>query len=111
VGVIGWLVDTAAVINQTMAAQSSYGPYARAMKTYLLRGVLPHQAGVRLPLLRLPRGAPQQRSMVQDAINRWWYPTLMMSGPPESRGLSAHSQLALRWKIKTKTMSRCGRNS
>jgi len=102
VGVIGWLVDTAAVINQTMLAQSSYGPYARAMKRICYEESFHIKQGYDA-VVALAKGTPEQRAMAQDAINRWWYPTLMMSGPPESRGLSAHSQLALRWKIKTKT--------
>jgi ring-1,2-phenylacetyl-CoA epoxidase subunit PaaA len=102
VGVIGWLVDTAAVINQTMLAQTSYGPYARAMKRICYEESFHIKQGYDA-VVALAKGTPAQRSMAQDAVDRWWYPTLMMSGPPESRGLSAHSQLALRWKIKTKT--------
>lgn len=102
VGVIGWLVDTAAVINQTMLAQSSYGPYARAMKRICYEESFHIKQGYDAVLV-LAQGTPEQRAMVQDSVNRWWYPTLMMSGPPESKGLSRHSELALRWKIKTKT--------
>ena len=102
VGVIGWLVDTAAVINQTMLAQSSYGPYARAMKRICYEESFHIKQGYDA-VVALAKGIPEQQSMVQDSINRWWYPTLMMSGPPESKGLSVHSQLAMRWKIKTKT--------
>jgi ring-1,2-phenylacetyl-CoA epoxidase subunit PaaA len=102
VGAIGWLVDTAAVINQTMLAQTSYGPYARAMKRICYEESFHIKQGYD-SVVALAKGTPAQRVMAQDAVSRWWYPTLMMSGPPESRGLSAHSQLALRWKIKTKT--------
>jgi ring-1,2-phenylacetyl-CoA epoxidase subunit PaaA len=100
VGIIGWLVDTAAVINQTMLAQSSYGPYARAMKRICYEESFHIKQGYDA-VVALAKGTPEQRAMVQDAINRWWYPTLMMSGPPDA--LSVHSQLALRWKIKTKS--------
>lgn len=100
VGVIGWLVDTAAVINQTMLAQSSYGPYARAMKRICYEESFHIKQGYDA-IVALSKGTPEQRAMAQDAINRWWYPTLMMSGPPDA--LSVHSQLALRWRIKTKS--------
>ncbi len=100
VGVIGWLVDTAAVINQTMLAQSSYGPYARAMKRICYEESFHIKQGYDAVVV-LAKGTPAQREMVQDAINRWWYPTLMMSGPPDS--MSEHTALAMRWKIKTKS--------
>ncbi len=100
VGVIGWLVDTAAVVNQTMLAQSSYGPYARAMKRICYEESFHIKQGYDL-VVSLAKGTREQREMAQDAINRWWYPTLMMSGPPDS--LSVHTNLALRWKIKTKS--------
>ncbi len=100
VGVIGWLVDTAAVINQTMLAQSSYGPYARAMKRICYEESFHIKQGYDA-VVALARGTSAQRIAAQESINRWWYPTLMMSGPPDT--LSTHSQLALRWKIKTKT--------
>ncbi len=100
VGIIGWLVDTAAVINQTMLAQSSYGPYARAMKRICYEESFHIKQGYD-SVVALAKGTPEQRALIQDAIHRWWYPTLMMSGPPDA--LSVHSQLALRWKIKTKS--------
>jgi len=100
VGVIGWLVDTAAVINQSMLAQGSYGPYARAMKRICYEESFHIKQGYDA-IVALAHGTPEQRAMAQDAISRWWYPTLMMSGPPDSR--SVHSEKALRWKIKTKS--------
>ncbi len=100
VGIIGWLVDTSAVINQTMLAQSSYGPYARAMKRICYEESFHIKQGYDA-VAALARGTPEQRQMVQDAINRWWFPTLMMSGPPDS--LSEHTRLAMKWRIKTKT--------
>lgn len=102
VGVIGWLVDTAAVINQTMLAQSSYGPYARAMKRICYEESFHIKQGYDA-VVALARGTPEQRAMAQGAINRWWYPTLMMSGPPERLSLSTHSAQSLRWRIKTKS--------
>ncbi len=100
VGVIGWLVDTAAVINQTMLAQSSYGPYARAMKRICYEESFHIKQGYDA-VVALAKGTPDQRAMVQDAVNRWWYPTLMMSGPPDS--MSEHTALAMKWRIKTKS--------
>ncbi|MEX0736800.1 MAG: 1,2-phenylacetyl-CoA epoxidase subunit PaaA [Bacteroidota bacterium] len=100
VGVIGWLVDTAAVINQTMLAQSSYGPYGRAMKRICYEESFHIKQGYDA-IVALANGTAEQRAMAQDSINRWWYPTLMMSGPPDS--LSVHSQLAMKWKIKSKS--------
>ncbi len=100
VGVIGWLVDTAAVINQTMLAQSSYGPYARAMKRICYEESFHIKQGYDA-VVALAKGTLTQRLMAQDAINRWWYPTLMMSGPPDS--LSEHTALAMKWRIKTKS--------
>lgn len=100
VGVIGWLVDMAAVVNQTMLQQSSYGPYARAMKRICYEESFHIKQGYDL-VVALAKGTPEQRAMVQDAINRWWYPTLMMSGPPDH--LSVHSQQSLKWRIKTKS--------
>lgn len=100
VGVIGWLVDTAAVINQSMLAQGSYGPYARAMKRICYEESFHIKQGYD-SVVALAKGTPEQRAMAQEAINRWWYPTLMMSGPPDK--ISEHTERAMRWRIKTKT--------
>jgi ring-1,2-phenylacetyl-CoA epoxidase subunit PaaA len=100
VGVIGWLVDTAAVINQTMLAQSSYGPYGRAMKRICYEESFHIKQGYDA-VVALAKGTSEQKEMLQDSINRWWYPTLAMSGPPT--GLSEHTALSMKWKIKTKT--------
>jgi ring-1,2-phenylacetyl-CoA epoxidase subunit PaaA len=100
VGIIGWLVDTAAVINQTMLAQGSYGPYARAMKRICYEESFHIKQGYDA-VVALANGIPEQRQMVQEAIDRWWYPTLMMSGPPDS--MSEHTALAMKWRIKTKS--------
>ncbi len=100
VGVIGWLVDMAAVVNQTMLQQSSYGPYARAMKRICYEESFHIKQGYDL-VATLAKGTPEQKAMVQQAIDRWWYPTLMMSGPPDH--LSAHTAQSMKWRIKTKT--------
>ncbi|MBI5472266.1 MAG: 1,2-phenylacetyl-CoA epoxidase subunit A [Ignavibacteriae bacterium] len=100
VGVIGWLVDMAAVVNQTMLQQTSFGPYARAMKRICYEESFHIKQGYDL-VATLAKGTPEQKAMVQGAIDRWWYPTLMMSGPPDN--LSAHTLQSLKWRIKTKT--------
>jgi ring-1,2-phenylacetyl-CoA epoxidase subunit PaaA len=100
VGVIGYLVDFAAILNQTMLARCSYGPYARAMVRICAEENFHKKQGQDL-VIRMAQGRPRQRAMVQDAINRWWWPTLMMFGPHDSD--SPNSGALLRWGIKTKT--------
>jgi ring-1,2-phenylacetyl-CoA epoxidase subunit PaaA len=100
VGVIGYLVDFAAIINQTMLAHCSYGPYARAMLRISAEENF-HKKQGQDQVIRLSRGTPRQRSMVQDAVNRWWWPTLMMFGPPDKD--SPNSAVLIRWGIKTRT--------
>jgi ring-1,2-phenylacetyl-CoA epoxidase subunit PaaA len=100
VGVIGYLVDFAAILNQTMLAHCSYGPYARAMLRISAEENF-HKKQGQDQVIRLARGTPRQRSMVQDAINRWWWPTLMMFGPPDKD--SPNSATLIRWGIKTRT--------
>ena len=100
IGVIGYLVDFAAILNQTMLARCSYGPYARAMVRISAEENFHKKQGQDL-VIRMARGTPQQKSMVQDAINRWWWPTLMMFGPPDSD--SPNTPILQRWGIKTKT--------
>jgi len=100
VGVIGYLVDFAAILNQTMLARCSYGPYARAMVRICAEENFHKKQGQDI-VIRMARGTPRQRAMVQDAINRWWWPTLMMFGPHDTD--SPNSQTLIRWGIKTKT--------
>lgn len=100
VGVIGWFVDGAAIVNQTMLAKSSYGPYARAMIRICKEEAFHKRQGYEI-CVTLAQGTPAQRQMLQDAINRWWWPTLMMFGPPDDQ--SPNSAELLRWKIKRKT--------
>jgi ring-1,2-phenylacetyl-CoA epoxidase subunit PaaA len=100
VGVIGWLVDGAAIKNQTMLAQCSYGPYSRAMVRICAEETFHHKQGKEMVLL-YAKGTPKQRRMAQDAINRWWWPALMMMGPHDKD--SPNTEVLVRWGIKTKT--------
>jgi ring-1,2-phenylacetyl-CoA epoxidase subunit PaaA len=100
VGVIGYLVDFAAILNQTMLARSSYGPYSRAMVRICAEENFHKKQGQDI-VIRMARGTPQQKAMVQDALNRWWWPTLMMFGPHDSN--SPNSAILIRWGVKTKT--------
>jgi len=100
IGVIGWLVDGAAIVNQTMLAKASYGPYARAMIRICKEENFHKRQGYEL-CATLARGTPGQKAMVQDAVNRWWWPSLMMFGPHDTE--SPHSQDLLRWKVKQKS--------
>lgn len=97
VGAIGWLVDGAAITNQVPLCRCSYGPYARAMVRICKEESFHQRQGYEL-LLTLGRGTPAQREMAQDAVNRWWWPSLMMFGPPDDA--SAHSEQSMTWKIK-----------
>jgi ring-1,2-phenylacetyl-CoA epoxidase subunit PaaA len=97
VGVIGWLVDGAAICNQVPLCRSSYGPYARAMIRICKEESFHQRQGYEL-LMTMMRGAPAQREMVQDAVNRWWWPSLMMFGPPDDA--SPNSARSMAWKIK-----------
>ncbi|WP_306207478.1 1,2-phenylacetyl-CoA epoxidase subunit PaaA [Actinoplanes sp. RD1] len=97
VGVIGWLVDGAAICNQVPLCRSSYGPYGRAMIRICKEESFHQRQGYEL-LLTMMGGTTQQRDMVQDAVNRWWCPSLMMFGPPDDR--SPNSAQSMAWKIK-----------
>ncbi|MGH3320517.1 MAG: 1,2-phenylacetyl-CoA epoxidase subunit PaaA [Streptosporangiaceae bacterium] len=97
VGAIGWLVDTAAITNQIPLCRCSYGPYARAMQRVCREESFHQRQGYEL-LLTLCRGTPGQRAMAQDAVDRWWWPSLMMFGPPDAK--SAHSAQSMAWRIK-----------
>ncbi len=97
VGVIGWLVDGAAIMNQVPLCRCSYGPYARAM-VRICREESFHQRQGFDSLLTMMGGTDAQRTMVQDAVNRWWWPVLMMFGPPDKD--SPNSQQSSKWGIK-----------
>jgi ring-1,2-phenylacetyl-CoA epoxidase subunit PaaA len=97
VGAIGWLVDGAAIMNQIPLCRCSYGPYARAMVRVCREESFHQRQGYDL-MLQLSRGTPQQKQMAQEALNRWWWPALMMFGPSDAD--SMHSSDSKRWKIK-----------
>ena len=97
IGAIGWLVDGAAIMNQIPLCRCSYGPYARAMVRVCKEESFHQRQGYEL-LLTLCRGSDEQKAMAQDALNRWWWPSLMMFGPNDSA--SKHSAQSMAWKIK-----------
>ncbi|RKN11349.1 1,2-phenylacetyl-CoA epoxidase subunit PaaA [Streptomyces radicis] len=97
VGAIGWLVDGAAITNQVPLCRCSYGPYARAMVRICKEESFHQRQGYEL-LLTLSRGTPEQHAMAQDAVDRWWWPSLMMFGPPDDA--SPRSARSMAWKIK-----------
>ncbi|SFQ10486.1 1,2-phenylacetyl-CoA epoxidase subunit PaaA [Parafilimonas terrae] len=100
IGAIGWLVDGAAILNQVMLCRTSYGPYARAMVRICKEESFHQRQGFDI-LLTLSNGTEAQKTMCQDAINRWWWPSLMMFGPKDSE--STNSDQSMKWKIKRKT--------
>jgi ring-1,2-phenylacetyl-CoA epoxidase subunit PaaA len=99
-GVIGWFVDGAAIVNQTMLAKASYGPYARAMVRICKEENFHKRQGYESVAI-LARGMPGQRAMVQDAVNRWWWPSLMMFGPNDKD--SPNSAELIKWGVKKKS--------
>ena len=99
-GAIGWLVDGAAILNQVMLCRTSYGPYARAMVRICKEESFHQRQGFDI-LLTLSEGSNEQKAMCQDAINRWWWPSLMMFGPKDSE--STNTDQSMKWKIKRKT--------
>src|SRR5213596_2831494 len=99
-GVIGWLVDGAAICNQVPLCRSSYGPYARAMIRICKEESFHQRQGYEL-LMTMMQGTPAQREMVQDATNRWWWPSLMMFGPPDND--SPNTAQSIAWGIKRHT--------
>jgi ring-1,2-phenylacetyl-CoA epoxidase subunit PaaA len=100
IGCIGWLVDGAAIMNQVMLTRTSYGPYARAMVRICKEESFHQRQGYEI-LLSLSRGNEAQKKMLQDAVDRWWWPALMMFGPHDSA--STHSEQSIKWKIKRKS--------
>lgn len=97
IGAIGWLVDGAAILNQIPLCRCSYGPYARAMVRICKEESFHQRQGFEI-LLVLSKGSPEQRAMAQDAINRWYWPSVMMFGPSDDA--SVHSSQNMNWKIK-----------
>jgi ring-1,2-phenylacetyl-CoA epoxidase subunit PaaA len=100
VGAIGWLVDGAAIINQVPLTRCSYGPYARAMVRVCKEESFHQRQGYEI-MTTLCAGTQVQRALAQDALNRWWWPAVMMFGPPDSA--SQHNERSMRWKIKLYT--------
>jgi ring-1,2-phenylacetyl-CoA epoxidase subunit PaaA len=99
-GAVGWLVDGAAIANQVMLCRTSYGPYARAMVRICKEESFHQRQGYEI-MMHLAAGTPDQKAMAQDALNRWWWPSLMMFGPPDDQ--SPNTAQSMAWRIKRKT--------
>lgn len=97
IGAIGWLVDGAAIMNQVPLCRCSYGPYARAMVRVCKEESFHQRQGYEI-MLTLTKGSPEQKAMAQDALNRWWWPSLMMFGPSDKD--SSHTAQSMAWRIK-----------
>ena len=100
IGAIGWLVDGAAIINQVALCGASFGPYARAMVRICKEESFHQRQGYEITL-KLAKGTPEQKAMAQDALNRWWWPSLMMFGPRDDD--SPNTAQSVKWKLKRKT--------
>jgi ring-1,2-phenylacetyl-CoA epoxidase subunit PaaA len=98
IGIIGWLVDGAAIMNQIPLCRCSYGPYARAMIRICKEESFHQRQGYEIMVTLCRNGTPEQKAMAQDALNRWWWPVLMMFGPSDKD--SQHTDKSMRWKIK-----------
>jgi ring-1,2-phenylacetyl-CoA epoxidase subunit PaaA len=96
-GAIGWLVDGAAIMNQVPLCRTSYGPYARAMVRVCKEESFHQRQGYEI-MMTLAKGSEGQKAMAQDALNRWWWPTLMMLGPTDDN--SPNTLQSMKWKIK-----------
>lgn len=99
-GAVGWLVDGAAIANQVMLCRTSYGPYSRAM-VRICKEESFHQRQGYETMMKLASGTPEQKAMAQDALNRWWWPSIMMFGPRDDD--SPNSAQSMKWKIKRKS--------
>ncbi|MCA8933557.1 MAG: 1,2-phenylacetyl-CoA epoxidase subunit A [Rhodospirillaceae bacterium] len=100
IGAVGWLVDGAAIMNQVQLQRCSYGPYSRAMVRICKEESFHQRQGYDI-MMKLCQGTPEQKEMAQDALNRWWWPSLMMFGPSDAD--SVHSAQSMAWKIKQAT--------
>jgi len=100
IGAIGWLVDGAAIMNQVPLQRTSYGPYARAMVRVCKEESFHQRQGYEI-MIALAKGTAEQKRMAQDALNRWWWPSLMMFGPPDDK--SPNTAQSVRWRIKRET--------
>jgi ring-1,2-phenylacetyl-CoA epoxidase subunit PaaA len=99
-GMIGWLVDGAAIMNQVPLCRCSYGPYARAMVRVCKEESFHQRQGFEI-VAKLANGTPEQKEMAQESLNRWWWPSLMMFGPSDAD--SKHTEQSMNWKIKRHT--------
>jgi ring-1,2-phenylacetyl-CoA epoxidase subunit PaaA len=97
IGAIGWLVDGAAIMNQTALARGSYGPYSRAMVRICKEESFHNRQGYEI-MMTLAQGTPEQKALAQDALNRWWWPAVMMLGPSDDQ--SPNTDQLMRWKVK-----------
>ncbi len=97
IGAIGWLVDGAAIMNQTALARGSYGPYCRAMVRICKEESFHNRQGYEI-MMHLAQGTPEQKALAQDALNRWWWPSIMMLGPSDDQ--SPNSDQLMKWKVK-----------
>ncbi|MDQ3048458.1 MAG: 1,2-phenylacetyl-CoA epoxidase subunit A [Bacteroidota bacterium] len=97
IGAIGWLVDGAAIMNQTALARGSYGPYCRAMIRICKEESFHNRQGYEI-MMSLAQGTPEQKALAQDALNRWWWPSIMMLGPSDDQ--SPNSEQLMKWKVK-----------
>ena len=100
IGAVGWLVDGAAIQNQVMLTRTSYGPYSRAMVKICKEESFHQRQGYEI-VMHMARGTKEQKAMAQDALNRWWWPSLMMFGPSDDD--SPNSAQSMKWKIKRKS--------
>ena len=100
IAAIGWLVDGAAIMNQVPLQRTSYGPYARAMVRVCKEESFHQRQGYEA-MIALANGTEEQKRMAQDALNRWWWPSLMMFGPPDDK--SPNTERSMRWRIKRET--------
>jgi len=100
IGAIGWLVDGAAIMNQVALISTSFGPYSRAMIRICKEESFHQRQGFEI-MMTLMNGTQEQKDMAQDALNRWWWPSLMMFGPRDEE--SPNSEQSMRWKLKRKT--------
>ena len=101
IGAIGWLVDGAAIVNQVSLQRTSYGPYSRAMVRICKEESFHQRQGYEIMISLAKKGSEEQKKMAQDALNRWWWPSLMMFGPSDTNSL--HSTQNMSWKIKRHT--------
>ncbi len=100
IGAVGWLVDGAAIVNQVALQRTSYGPYSRAMVRICKEESFHARQGYHA-IMKMAFGTPEQKAMAQNAVDRLWFPAIMMFGPPD--GKSVHSEQSMAWKIKVKS--------